>query len=63
MTQGGILIRQPASEIRVIGRNTQGVRLIRLDEGDTIADITSVPRDEEDEMGDETESTTPVLAE
>ncbi len=33
MTQGGILIRQPASEIRVIGRNTQGVRLIRLDEG------------------------------
>ncbi len=63
MTQGGILIRQPASEIRVIGRNTQGVRLIRLDEGDTIADITSVPRDEEDDMGDETDSTTPVLAE
>lgn len=55
MTQGGILIRQPADEIRVIGRNTQGVRLIRLEEGDTIADITTVPRDEEDDnSGSET---------
>ena len=44
----GILIRQPADSIRVIGRNTQGVRLIRLDEGDTIADITVVPRDDEE---------------
>jgi DNA gyrase subunit A len=48
MTQKGILIRQPADSIRVIGRNTQGVRLIRLDEGDTIADITVVPRDDEE---------------
>ena len=48
MTQKGILIRQPADSIRVIGRNTQGVRLIRLDEGDTIADITIVPHDDEE---------------
>lgn len=65
MTQGGILIRQPASEIRVIGRNTQGVRLIRLDDGDTIADITSVPHDDEDvdDTATQTDSVTPTLAE
>ena len=34
--------------IRTIGRATQGVRLIRLDEGDSIADITKVVREEEE---------------
>ncbi len=45
ITQKGVLIRQAVKDIRTIGRNTQGVRLIRLDEGDTIADITTVSRD------------------
>lgn len=49
MTVNGILIRQSVKHIRTIGRNTQGVRLIRLDEGDLIADITSVNRDDDDE--------------
>ncbi|MCX7737002.1 MAG: DNA gyrase subunit A, partial [Candidatus Kapabacteria bacterium] len=49
ITVNGILIRQPVSEIRTIGRNTQGVRLIRLDEGDSIADITTVVHEENDE--------------
>ncbi len=49
MTTNGILIRQSVSQIRTIGRNTQGVKLIRLDDGDKIADITSVPRDDEEE--------------
>ncbi len=48
MTQKGILIRQPSDSIRIIGRNTQGVRLIRLDDGDSIADITIVPHDDEE---------------
>ncbi|MGA2297850.1 MAG: DNA gyrase C-terminal beta-propeller domain-containing protein, partial [FCB group bacterium] len=48
ITSKGIIIRQPIKEIRIIGRNTQGVRLIRLDEGDSIADITTVTRDESD---------------
>ena len=46
VTTKGVLIRQPVQAIRTIGRNTQGVRLIRLDEGDTIADITAVTREE-----------------
>ncbi len=50
MTRNGVLIRQPIKDIRTIGRNTQGVRLIRLDEGDTISDITVVARDDNDEQ-------------
>ena len=52
VTEGGIVIRQHASEIRVAGRNTQGVRLIRLEEKDTIADLAVVLAEEEvDEEG------------
>ncbi|HCV41951.1 MAG TPA: DNA gyrase subunit A, partial [Bacteroidetes bacterium] len=57
VTSGGIVIRQHASEIRVAGRNTQGVRLIRLDEGDTISDVAVVvPEDEEPTNGDSSKS-------
>lgn len=53
MTVNGILIRQSIKHIRTIGRNTQGVKLIRLDEGDRIADITTVNRDDDEEIIDE----------
>ncbi|MCX7908144.1 MAG: DNA gyrase subunit A [Ignavibacteria bacterium] len=43
ITGKGIIIRQPISKISVFGRNTQGVRLIKLEPGDFIADITVVP--------------------
>jgi DNA gyrase subunit A len=36
VTTGGTLLRLNVSEIRVIGRNTQGVRLIQLDEGEKV---------------------------
>ncbi len=42
----GMVIRQSVKEIRVMGRNTQGVRVIRLREGETIADIAKVVREE-----------------
>ncbi len=54
ITANGVLIRQSMSNIRVIGRNTQGVKLIRLDSGDRIADITSVSKEEETEMEEQT---------
>ncbi len=38
----GIMIRMPVSELRVMGRATQGVRLIRLSNGDTIASVAKV---------------------
>lgn len=53
ITTNGILIRQPVKDIRTIGRNTQGVRLIRLDEGDTIADITAVAHEEDEQNNEE----------
>lgn len=50
ITTGGMVLRQAVSELRVMGRNTQGVRLIRLNEGDEIADIARViPDDQEEE--------------
>jgi DNA gyrase subunit A len=49
ITTGGMVIRQSVSELRVMGRNTQGVRLIRLNEGDDIADIARVIPEEEGE--------------
>jgi DNA gyrase subunit A len=50
----GMVIRQSVKDIRVMGRNTQGVRVIRLNEGDTIADIAKViPEEEEDKISEE----------
>jgi DNA gyrase subunit A len=49
MTTSGVLIRQHVADIRIIGRNTQGVKLIRLDDGDSIADITTVTHEEDDD--------------
>jgi len=46
MTARGKLQRMVAGEISVIGRNTQGVRIMSLDDGDTLAAIVRVPRDE-----------------
>ncbi len=39
-TKSGIVIRMPVSDIRVMGRATQGVRVIRLDDDEEIADVT-----------------------
>jgi DNA gyrase subunit A len=49
ITNKGIMIRQHVSDLRVMGRNTQGVRLIRLDANDTISAVASVVGDEEEE--------------
>ncbi len=46
ITLKGVVIRQHAADIRVAGRNTQGVRLIRLDDGDTVADVAAVVAEE-----------------
>lgn len=57
ITTGGVLIRMAVSDISTMGRNTQGVRLIRLDEndGEYVATVAKVEREEESEElnGDE----------
>ncbi len=50
ITQEGMIIRQAISDISLISRNTQGVRLINLKEGDKVRDITNVPSEEDDEI-------------
>jgi DNA gyrase subunit A len=53
----GMVIRQSVKEIRVMGRNTQGVRVIRLNDQDKIADIAKVvPEDDEEIIDNGTES-------
>ncbi len=47
ITSEGIMIRQPIEKLNIIGRNTQGVKLLRLDEGSTIASVTKVMKEEE----------------
>tara|TARA_B100000929_G_scaffold104372_1_gene82580 strand:- start:3726 stop:6011 length:2286 start_codon:yes stop_codon:yes gene_type:complete len=48
INKSGIAIRMEVSELRVMGRATQGVRLINLKKGDTIAAVTKVKKDEDD---------------
>ncbi len=48
INKSGIAIRMEVSELRVMGRATQGVRLINLKNGDTIAAVTKVKKDEDD---------------
>ena len=50
VTKDGLVIRQHVSDIRVMGRNTQGVRVVRLNEGDAAAGVANVPADEDDEL-------------
>jgi len=42
ITDSGVLMRQPVAAIRTIGRVTQGVKLVKLDEGASISSITRV---------------------
>ena len=48
ITSGGKVIRLRVNEIRVIGRNTQGVRLIGLEEGERVASVARLAEREED---------------
>ena len=45
----GMVIRQSVKDIRVMGRNTQGVRVIRLNDNDGIADIAKVISEDDEE--------------
>jgi len=49
ITKNGIMIRMAVDGISVMGRNTQGVRLINLKDGDEIADVARMDATEEEE--------------
>ncbi|MCQ2793877.1 MAG: DNA gyrase subunit A [Bacilli bacterium] len=56
ITSGGIVIRVPINQIKISGRNTQGVRVIRLEEKHKVSSLTILPHDlqsEEDTTSEE----------
>ncbi|MDH5282666.1 MAG: DNA gyrase subunit A, partial [Gemmatimonadota bacterium] len=48
ITRHGVIIRLPVDSIRVISRNTQGVRVMNLDAGDTVVDVARVVKEEDE---------------
>ncbi len=60
ISQGGQMIRFGVSDLRVISRNTQGVRVINLDEGDRLISATPLEPEVEDEEEDKETAGTPV---
>jgi DNA gyrase subunit A len=61
VTRHGVIIRLPVDGIRVIGRNTQGVKVMNLDAGDTVVDVARVVR--EDDEGGQPVAETEVVVE
>ncbi|HET8774993.1 MAG TPA: DNA gyrase subunit A [Thermoanaerobaculia bacterium] len=57
ITEQGMMIRTGVSSIRIAGRKTQGVRIINIDEGDTVVGAVKVIGAAEDESGPEDEET------
>ncbi|MET3683818.1 DNA gyrase subunit A [Alkalibacillus flavidus] len=55
MTVDGVLIRMPSESISTIGRNTQGVKLIRLGEDEEVATVARVDKEDIDETENEEE--------
>jgi DNA gyrase subunit A len=52
ISSNGTLVRTPVSDVSIVGRNTQGVRLIRLDEGDRLTGVERVESLGEEFAGD-----------
>ena len=55
ITDGGIMIRQSIDRLNIIGRNTQGVKLLRLDDDSQIASVTKVIKEDDTEDSKESE--------
>ena len=53
MTTMGKMVRQNVKDIKVIGRNTQGVRLVALDKGDKVVGVSKVEEKKEKEIDEE----------
>ena len=58
ITKSGLTIRMAVADIRVCGRATQGVKLINLREGDSIAAVSVVAHEDSQEAEDAAPETT-----
>ena len=50
VTDGGKIIRMPVANIKAIGRNTQGVKLIGMEEGERVVSAARLAEEEDDEV-------------
>ena len=57
ITDNGMVIRTNLEQISTIGRDTQGVRIITLNEGNTVASIAIVPKNDDNNREEEDEET------
>ena len=53
ITKAGVIIRIPLTQVKVAGRNTQGVKIIRLDENQSVSSVAVVEHQEETEEVEE----------
>jgi DNA gyrase subunit A len=60
ITKGGMIIRTYLGEVKVAGRNTQGVKIINIKEKESVVSLTIVPHAEEEVEETTTENVTPV---
>jgi DNA gyrase subunit A len=58
INRSGLSIRMAIESLRVVGRATQGVRLINIKNNDEIAGLAKVPRDDEEEQDADAENLT-----
>ncbi|MEJ2516108.1 MAG: DNA gyrase subunit A [Gammaproteobacteria bacterium] len=57
ITGNGVLVRTPVEGISVLSRNTQGVKLIRLDDGDRLVGMERIEASEDDDVAEEPDGT------
>ncbi|MDH5477754.1 MAG: DNA gyrase subunit A [Nitrospinota bacterium] len=50
ISQNGVMIRSRASDVSIIGRNTKGVRIMGLDEGDKVVAVSALEEQEQEEI-------------
>ena len=50
MTSSGMLVRTSAGSVSRLGRNTQGVRVVRLRDDDRLIDCATTPADEDEQQ-------------
>lgn len=60
ITDGGTLVRTPVAQVSVVGRNTQGVTLIRLNDGEKLVQIAPILSTGEDDAEAEDSETEPA---
>ena len=61
ITDAGMVMRMPLDQISVLGRVTQGVRLINLKDDHTVATISLVDKEKEEEIPEETVENVEVI--